>query len=220
VVHSGGGLDAVLDTAFARAAASSGPTIVYAHHAEVDTAGHLSGPGSSRWCEELAGADATLTRAVDALPRDTALVITADHGQVQVADGGLIELTDHPELLDGVLAVAGDPRAPQLHVVDGAAEDVAATWRESCGDLAEIRSRAQAVADGWFGPAEDEDGALDELVADRGSRPATIGDVVVAARGPVVWVHRDLDHLGGRMPGHHGSMTADELEVPVLVLAR
>jgi hypothetical protein len=188
------------------AAASGGPTIVYAHHGDLDAIGHLTGPGADPWCEELARIDRVLTSAHERLPTGVALVVTADHGMVGVPPDGFVELAELPDLLAGVRLLTGDPRARQLHVREGARDEVLAAWRAQVGDRGHVVTRDEAVAAGWFGP----------VVTD--AAHATIGDVVVVADAPVAWVHRDVDLFGGRLPGLHAGLTRTELEVPAVVL--
>jgi hypothetical protein len=203
------GREETLTAAVAAAAGSDRPTVVYAHHGDLDALGHLTGPGSDQWCAELAAIDAAVAQAAADLPADVALVITADHGMVRVPPEGFVELTDRPALLDGVRVLTGDPRARQLHVRPGAAADVTAAWREACAGLAHVRTRDEAIAAGWFGPQ------VAEHVRPR------IGDLVVSASAlDVAWVHRDADLFGGRLPGQHGALTPEELEVPALVVTR
>lgn len=191
------------------AVGSSGPTVVYAHHGQLDAVGHLAGPSSDAWLSELAAIDQLCARTAEDLPPGVALVVTADHGMVEVPDERLVELADRPELLEGVRVLTGDFRARQLHARPGAAEEVLAAWREACGPLAHVVTRDDAIAAGWFGPT------ITETVH------ARIGDVVVSARAPQVgWVHRDRDLFGGRVPGMHGALTPEEIEVPALVITR
>lgn len=204
------GREETLTAAVAAAtAADRRPVVVYAHHGDLDALGHLTGPGSEQWCAELAAIDAAIAQVAAGLPPDVALVVTADHGMVLVPPEGFVELADEPALLDGVRVLTGDPRARQLHVHPGAGADVAAAWRETCAGVAHVRTRDEAIAAGWFGPE----------VADH-VRPR-IGDIVVSASVPdVAWVHREADLFGGRLPGQHGALTPEELEVPALVVTR
>jgi hypothetical protein len=191
-----------------RCAAGPGPTVVYAHHGDLDAIGHLTGPGSDAWCTELAAIDASLARVADTLPPRTAIVVTADHGMVRIPPERFVELADDAAWLDGVRVLTGDARCRQLHVHPGAADEVLARWRERCGADAHVVSRAEAIDAGWFGPE------VTEEVRHR------IGEVLVVARSDTAWVHRDRDLFGGRLPGQHGALTPDELQVPALVLTR
>ncbi len=205
VVHAKG-LASTLAAAVEAADATPGPTLVYAHHPEPDATGHLTGPGSEQWMTKLAAIDAEVDRAVASLPHGVALVVTADHGMLRVPDEGLVELADRPDLLAGVRVLTGDARARQLHTRPGAHDDVLSTWREHAGGSAHVLTRDEAIAAGWFGPLVTE------------AARSRIGDVVVCARDPGVgWVHRDVDLFGGRLPGMHGALTRDEVEVPALV---
>ncbi|MFP4636721.1 MAG: alkaline phosphatase family protein [Nitriliruptoraceae bacterium] len=200
------GLDATL--AAAVEAVIPGPAIAYAHHGDIDTAGHRHGPGSQAWCVELARADATLTRWREQLPPRVALVVIADHGMVEVPPQGLIDLAERPELLAGVRMLGGDPRARQLHVEPGARDEVAATWRAHAGATGRVVTREQAISAGWFGPA----------VRQRAGIDARIGDLLVLADTEVAWIHGERDPFGGRMPGQHGALSDAELLVPAVSL--
>lgn len=206
-VMTASGLDATLE-AIGAALAPPGTAVVYAHHGDLDTIGHLTGPGSAEWLDELARIDAAVAALAARLPDDAALVVTADHGMVRMPEQGFVELTEQPHLLAGVATLTGDARSRQLHAEPGAEAEVLAAWRDHCGEQAHVLSRDQAISAGWFGPR-----VLDRV---RGQ----IGDVVVSARDlEVAWVHAEADLSGGRLPGMHGAATPQELDVPALVFA-
>lgn len=186
-------------------AAGPGPRLVYAHHGEVDQAGHVHGPFSDPWRRALRDADRALASTVSALPEDVVVVVTADHGMVEVPDGEALEATDHPALLEDVRVFAGEPRFRHLGCQPGAAPEVAARWHGLLGDHADVVLREDAIAAGWFGP--DVSALSREL----------LGDVLVAMRRGSV-VHHRVDPHGGRHRGQHGSLTDDELEIPLLLL--
>ncbi|MBW3619072.1 MAG: alkaline phosphatase family protein [Actinobacteria bacterium] len=195
------GLVSTVEAAVA-ATRGRGPTIVYAHHGDVDTMGHVYGVGSDPWAEALATVDAELERIAELLPRGTQLLVTADHGMVTVPEDEVLELADHPELTAGVRILAGEPRVRQLWAEPGARDDVLAAWQDTLDGRAVVVAREDAIASGWFGVVADH-------VLDR------IGEVVaVATRGSLV--HRDVDPFGGRLLGQHGALTRDEVEVPLV----
>jgi len=100
--------------------------------------------------------------------------------------------------------VTAEARAPQLYVEPGARGDVHAAWSELLADRADVLTRDDAVAAGWFGAV-----APDNL--------ARIGDVVVAMRGrfAVVDSRRARAELLA-LRGLHGSLSDDEVAVPVV----
>lgn len=184
--------------------ASRAGSLVYLYWGEVDKVGHVHGCESWQWGDELEATDRELARLAAQLPRDTALYVTADHGMVDVPFEHRLDLAHDPELASGVRLVGGEPRAPQLYCAPGAAGDVVDTWRARLEGDAWVLPRAEAEALDWFG-------AVAEAVRPR------IGDVVVAMRGLRAVtdsrIHRpELLALYGL----HGSLSRDEVEIPLL----
>jgi hypothetical protein len=179
-------------------------SLIYVYDSQLDYTGHGLGCESWQWRKELAAADLFASKVRDALPRDAVLVVVADHGMMDVAPADRVDLDAEPELTDGLRLVGGESRFRHLYCRDGALDDVLATYRARLGDQALVLSRDEAVALGWFG-------AVDERVAPR------LGDVVVAATGAVALV------LGAQFPqeaalvGLHGSLTPDEMLIPLLI---
>jgi hypothetical protein len=196
--------------ATALAACEAGHALVYGYHPDLDTAGHVHGPESEPWRSQLAELDAEVGRAVARAPDHVAVLVTADHGMVAVPEEGFLDVAERPELLDGVVLLAGDPRARQLHVRDGALDAVRVAWRETLGARALVLTRDEVLARGWFGPPD----AVTPTVG------ARIGDLLVVAGPGVGVVNGAVDPRGGRLPGQHAAPTDEELEVPALVLTR
>jgi hypothetical protein len=115
-----------------------------------------------------------------------------------------LDLEANPDLVDGVRLLAGEPRARYAHVEPGAADDVLARWREILGDRAWVAGRDDAVASGVFGPVED-------------GLAARIGDVVALARGSWALTAPGREPGPSRLVAFHGSLTATELAIPLLV---
>lgn len=143
-------------------------------------------------------------QVVAGLPGDAALLVTADHGMLDVPAGTRFDLDAAPELDDGVRLLAGEPRARYVHAVPGAAADVLDRWRAVLGERAWVVSRDEAVASGVFG-------AVDPGVA------ARIGDVVALARGTWALTTPEREPGPSRLAAYHGSLTATELAIPLLV---
>jgi hypothetical protein len=178
-------------------------SLVYLYWGELDKVGHVHGCQSWEWGDELESIDAELARLVRSVPSDTAVYITADHGMVDAPHALRIDLAYDPELSAGVRHVGGEARALQLYCEDGAADDVLATWTERVAERAWIRSREDAVRQGWFGP-------VSEVNLPR------VGDIVVAMRQnfAIVDSRRARPQLLALL-GLHGSLTQDESAVPL-----
>jgi type I phosphodiesterase/nucleotide pyrophosphatase len=179
-------------------------SLVYVYDSQLDYTGHGQGSSSWQWRKELAAADAFASQVRSALPRDAVLLVVADHGMIDVAPQNRIDLDSEPALTEGLKLIGGESRFRHLYCVDGAVDDVLATYRERVGDDALVLSREEATERGWFGVVEDR-------VAPR------IGDVVVASLGPVCLVaSRRFPNEAGLI-GLHGSLTDDEMLIPLLI---
>lgn len=182
-----------------------GRSLIYGYDPTVDSLGHVYGVGSPQWHRAVADVDHLITILLERLPRGTALVITADHGQVNVPPASRIDLDADPRLRAGVDVVAGEARVRYLHTTAGALDDVLATWRSVLGEAAVVLSRDQAVAEGWFGPLPEE-------------HLQRIGDVIVMCTGDTVVLATQTDPPAvGRLVAFHGSATPVEMHVPLLV---
>jgi len=177
----------------------------YGYHSELDLLGHVYGPGSPAWRMQLRQVDRLVESIVEGLPRGGLLAVVADHGMVSIDASEVVDIDACEPMLDGVDAIGGEPRARHVYVADGAADAVLSAWRETLGQRAWVASRDEAIAAGWFG---DRVGAAARF---------RIGDVVAAARGTAGIMRRTAEPLLSALIGQHGSLTAAEQRVPMLL---
>ena len=163
------------------------------------------GVDSDEWRTALTQIDRDVAELQDALPDDVVLVVTADHGMVDVPVDNRFDLVDHPRLREDVVLVAGEARFRHVHTRSGSERAVAKRWRNALGDRAEVRLRDEAEE--WFGP-------LDPRVRGR------FGDVVVASLEDFAVFASDVFAIELALRGFHGSITGRERRIPVLVAAR
>jgi hypothetical protein len=184
-------------TTLAEAVAQLGgrPGLTYLYWDAIDAAGHRHGPSSPEF-------DAACVAALDALleiPRATQLLVTADHGQVDVEAFDELDVI-WPELLGHLrhdragrpLWPAGSGRDCFLHVDEP--ETVVAELAERLGDRAEVRLAA-------------------ELFPDAGPRlRARLADVcVLPAPGRMAWLAA-CPTRERRFRGAHGGLAPAEAE--------
>ncbi len=180
-----------------------GERFVYAYYDGVDKVAHEFGFGPT-YDAELVAADRLVGDLIDVLPAGAVLMVVSDHGQVDVGDN-VIALD--PEVADLTTMLSGEGRFRWLHARPGALDRLADAAHRHYDDVAWIRTRDEAVAEGWFG------GALEPHVADR------LGDVVIAPREPIAVL--DPAYPGEQwMRCRHGSLTAAEMLVPLLASRR
>ncbi|MDP8904297.1 MAG: alkaline phosphatase family protein [Chloroflexota bacterium] len=179
-------------------------SFAYTYRAEPDATGHARGVASAEWRAALRRTDRLVEQIARALPPSTLLVVTSDHGMIDVAPGGWTDVAREPALAQDVLAIGGDPRARHVYAEDGAADEVVERWRVGLGDAAVVLSRAEVVDGGLMGES------VTPAAAER------IGDVVaVPAPGRAI-VDGRIAAWEADLIGHHGGLTADEGLVPLL----
>ena len=179
-------------------------TLVYCYTPDLDFTGHVRGVSSDAWRDQLRLVDGFAEQLAARLPAGTVLHVTADHGMVDVSDEARVDADASPVLSEGVLALAGEPRARHVHALSGAGADVLARWQAELGDRMWIGTGDEAVAAGLFGP-----------VVGPAAR-ARIGDVVAVATGDVAVVRRSVEPRFSSLRGQHGALTDDERLVPLL----
>lgn len=181
------------------------PSLVYVYDSDLDFTGHARGCRSAAWRHQLVLLDRFAEELYDALPPGVVLLVTADHGMVDVDPSRRIDVDDLPALREGVELVAGEARFRHVYAVPGAQDDVLGAWREVLGPRAAVRSREEAVVEGWFG-------AVESRVA------ARIGDVVAAVNDDCAVERRSVFPIESRLVGLHGALTAAEMLVPLLTI--
>lgn len=182
--------------------------LAYLYVPELDMAAHARGWQSDRWTAELEILDAAVSGFAATLSNSEGMLLTADHGVLDVPRSGQVLVDQRPHPIRLVRQIGGEPRCLHLYLAaeagDAGPDSVAAAWRDAEGDRAWVRTRAEAVQEGWFGPVHPD-------VLPR------IGDVLVAARADVAYYDSRTATAGSQaMIGQHGSWTQTEVEVPLL----
>lgn len=174
--------------------------VVYLYERMLDADGHTYGAGSWQWLERLAIVDDYVAHLSDALPPSVCLLITGDHGMLNIPDDTRLIVEDEPRLT-GHTHLGGEPRFRHIYGDDPRA--LAWAWEAVFGERAHVLRREEAIEAGWFGPSVSAISA------------ARIGDVVAAMTG--TWAAMSTTAPGEfSLVGMHGSMTAEEMEVPLL----
>ena len=179
--------------------------LVYTYDARLDTAAHVSGVGSSQWLAALRATDTLASSLARVLPDGALLVISGDHGGVNVGPRNRVDLASRPDLARDVAFLTGDPRTRHVHGAPGRVDALCEAWRDGLGDEWLILSRDEVVAAGLLGPTV------------RSEVLARIGDVVAIALGDGGIFDGDRFPWELRLAGFHGALTPAELRVPFLV---
>jgi hypothetical protein len=178
---------------------AAGERFVYAYYGSIDKTAHERGFGEY-YEAELRTADRLVGDVLEALPAGAALLVTADHGQVEVGDR---VIHPSPELLAMVVMQSGEGRFRWWHTGRVPPDEVCKAAIDAHGDVAWVVTREQTLDEGWFGPT------VSPPVA------ARLGDVAIVAREPVSF-YDPLDAGAFPLVCRHGSLTSAEVLVPLL----
>ncbi len=190
----------VTGAALARARAEGRASLTYVYWPDLDKAAHVHGVNSGAYRAEAARVDSLVAGLRALTGPDVVLLVTADHGMVDVPDERRIDLEARPALRRGVQTILGEPRVRHVYTEPGAENAVLGRWSDELGDRAHVRTRAQVGE--LLGP-------VDDWFADR------IGDVVAIATQDWALVSTRIDSIVSGLRGQHGGLTDAEVLVPL-----
>ena len=180
---------------------ASGAPFVYAYYDGIDKVAHAYGL-DDHYDAELTAVDRIVADIVDGLPPGALLLVTADHGQIDV--GSRVEMLGR-EPMALIRFLSGEGRFRWVHAHPGATGELAALLADRYGSSTWVRTREQMIDDGWFG------GPLGDGFADR------LGDVALIPFEPIAFMD-PADTGENRLACRHGSLTDDEMLVPLVAL--
>ena len=182
--------------------------LVYLYVPELDQAAHAHGWESDRWLTTLEHLDAEVAAFERRMPRGAGLLVTADHGVIDVPAHRHVFIDDRLDLLEGIRHVGGEPRFLSLYFEPGLDEaargGLVDRWHAAEGHRAWVLARDEAIDAGVYGRVADE------------VRPR-IGDILVAARAGIAYYdRREANRQAEAMIGQHGSLSDEETRVPLI----
>ncbi len=164
----------------------------------------------------LTAFERVLLKAISGHKKKTLFLLTADHGHTETDPQTTIYLNREPRFagieqflrtnaLGNLLVPAGSPRDFFLYIKEGQVEAAQALLAPALEGQAEVRRVADLIAEGYFGPSPTPAFRLRS------------GDLVILPyRGESVWWY-EKDRFEQRVRGHHGGLTPEEMEIPLLM---
>ena len=195
----------------------SGLAYFYAYWDNVDTIAHAYGPHSDQYLAELNGFFYLLQKEfIEKLGKtaeEVAIIITADHGQINVDPQETIYLDQYPEVETGLrVGPSGDKIVPWgssrdffLAIKPEKLNEVFEFLTETFHNKAVIIKSSEALDRGLFGRGR----AHDKFIS-------RIGDILILPHGNLtVWYEYFKNHRLNVL-GMHGGLTAEEMLVPFI----
>lgn len=178
-------------------------TCSYVYWPELDRVGHRHGVDSHAWRSALRVVDDLISVLVTAAHPESLLLVTADHGMIDVRPSDRIEVEDVRALRGVTRAVGGEPRFRHFYI-DGDPAAVVASCRNEIGHAFDVMTRADVIDSGMFG-------VVDPALHDR------IGDVVAVAKERWILASPTDRRVSGFI-GQHGAATAAEQCIPAVLI--
>ena len=192
-----------------RLAHANGLTYTYLYTDRIDSAAHRYGAEHPKVRGALHEVDRQLERLTKKLDGRCRIVITGDHGFVDVPRAPSLQIRASDALM-GLLRSppSGDARVLYFHVRPGFEGRVAYGLRQRFGQQFLIIRTAQAEELELFGP-----GPMSESARGR------FGDLIAISRGADVIEYKPAGGLSRAMPvrAHHSGLTPDEMLVPLVI---
>jgi hypothetical protein len=141
--------------------------------------------------------------------KNTLLVIAADHGQIATPAERIVRLPKHPHLQEALLLPpAGESRAAYLYARSGQKRAVATYVNEHLTEHFVALDTERALEAGLWGEARQITPA----------KRVRLADTILVARGDSRLSTRAEEDDKSPLRGHHGSLTPQEMLVPLLIV--
>lgn len=176
---------------------------VYVYWDKLDTHMHGYGVESTTVKAHAEEIDNELKALSEALPEDTLLIVTADHGHVDIE---YMALEEHPDLTSlFTIRPTVEARAMSFHIQEGKKEEFAELFNKYYGEYFVLFTHEEVIDKGLLGPGEESERTKEFL-----------GDFLACATDKYC-----LSYVQGGPPkGNHAGMTRDEMTTPLIFIKK
>jgi hypothetical protein len=182
------------------------PIVQYVYWPEPDGIMHQYGTYSNEAKEAIRDINDKVERYSQALPLDTILIISADHGHTPVKPINIYNC----EVLNRYLKTkpSNDSRCVVFRVKDGMGSKFEKMFNSLFGEVFKLLPSKDAIKMGYFG---DPNGHIHQRIED------FLGDYVAIATNQFYLNSKENNF---NFKSHHAGITKDEMEVPVIVIRK
>jgi len=181
-------------------------SLTYLYFPELDQLAHRYGSQSIQWLNALEDLDSEFAKFSRLLSSSDGVILTADHGVIDVPSDRHIYLDEH-ECFEDLEQIGGDPRVGFLYYPESV--EIAVKRKqisEAIGNVCDVVTIPELVDAQWLAELSHQA----NLVAP---------DLVLLPKSDRVVYHRGFAKARSLlMIGQHGGMTQAEWEVPLIVL--
>jgi predicted AlkP superfamily pyrophosphatase or phosphodiesterase len=196
--------------------AAKGKNYFFLYYEKIDGICHEYGPTSPQVEAEIDMFLTTMERQFASMKkRKTLFLLTADHGQVEVDPATTVYLNKAFPRIEKylrknrkgkLLVPGGSPRDMFLYIKDETLDEVQAILAKGLEGKADVVRTDELIAQGYFGPK------VSKAFRDR------VGNLVILPyRYESVWWY-EKEKFEQKFYGHHGGLTPQEMEIPLLAI--
>ena len=179
----------------------------YLYIPELDQLAHRLGVDSLSWLSTLEEVDSLIQKFMASLPKNVGVIVTADHGILDVHASNHVFLDELPWFSDAVARTGGDPRCNFIYLNQRSDYlQVKKALEEAVGQSAYVVEPRELSESGW---AIWEDANNQNLVPDL---------VLIWAEESVGYDRRTASKNSMKMVGQHGAITDRETRIPLITL--
>ncbi len=184
----------------------------FLYYASPDTVSHGRGPYTEQFAAELESLFGLVERQLfsrldEQVARKTTLLVSGDHGAVKVNRESILDVANHAELMSLFrLPPTGDSRASILSLKPGTRDRVLSFFEGTCPGQFEVMDSSRMLSEGYFGLGR----ANEEI-------PGRIGDLIAVPKFDNAIDNSIIDSRRDEVPGRHGGMSEEEMQVPLIV---
>jgi len=186
---------------------SNEKSLTYLYIPELDQLAHRFGVDSPNWLNELESIDGAIAKFALDLPAGFGVLVTADHGVIDVPSSAQVMLDEFDWYQSSVEYTAGDPRCNFVYLrPETSLDSLKALLEKSLGSDAIISTVDELKASGWADWTSEA------------ARPMA-PDLVIIWQSKMVGYDRRFakaTHL--KMIGQHGAISDTETRIPLIRL--
>lgn len=180
---------------------------IFAYCAEPDHCEHMYGPSNKKVEKILQYFNKLMKKHFSKLKDDTVIIISADHGLIDIKD--TIYLEDYPALLNTLITLPTiEPRAASFFVKKHRQLEFETLFNEIFKDNYVLFKREEVLRHHLFGYGKIHP-KTDDFLGDY---------LAVATKNTIFDYKRDTTNF--TFKGHHAGLSSDEMNIPLIVLKK
>jgi len=178
--------------------------VIYLYIPELDQLAHAKGWQSQSWLTKLEDIDAEISSLANSLTKHAGLLVTADHGVIDVPHSNHVYVDQYIDK-EALTDVGGDTRALYLYLADSTTTQMyVAKLQEAVGESCYVITPEELIEAGYWPKDIERD---------------SVPDILILAKKEVALYHREFAKKKSlEMIGHHGSITPQEMSIPLIAI--